>query len=653
MKKFISLTAALLLAVPSFGAGLSVNGIEREGDFPIVESRIYAPVDSLKDIFADPTDVLEIDGESYLPVRSNCESSGYTVSWNNETSTAEILTDDVYADLDGRYYILTVDGKVVGVENDSADNSALLIADESKTDSWCFTSKGGNYYSLINKNSGKSIDIPASSTDAGKAATQYTANGGGNQTLELLKQDDGQYLLRFKHSGLYLTLTDAGLAQDELTGDAKQLFSLKYAGESAMRSVKRSAGYLALDDATRERFDSYIYDSQAFTPNIYSSAAALIESENYLEKSVDEQKEILKKCLDITAYSLVYIGEVPPLDEEINVEVSDKTYIESYDVWRGSMEPVWTYKVSMSDGYTMTLITTVEDCSVVEDAANALSRFPLAIRKYLSTLIHRMDEANNYNGGGNTIWIRLNYIPSENAIAQTLAHELGHVLDSNLTTDDAVWEEAIKADMVPVSGYGNNNRTEDLAEFSRLYHMARRSDELMEAIGKVYPNRMKAYKALLYAADNEYYADFKPEYEELSPFAVGQEESYSIISPDGSNLVLTAVNETGQAGEKLVLSKYTGKDTQLWFVRERKDGAVVIFNKATGYCVNIPGNSDEDGKALITWNGSGGSNETWDVETDSKGLKSFKVRNSGLYLGFDGDTVIQTSEETFWSVEKA
>lgn len=651
MKKIISITTALLMAVPAFGAGLSVDGVPLEGDFKIVEDRIYAPAETVADIFVEPVNITEIDGARYVPVRVNCENSGYAVEWNDETATAEVDTQSIYQYIDGRYYVISVEGKTLSVEGDSEENSALLAAEEGKDTAWCFSARGDGYYGLINKDSGKAVDMPASSKEIGKEATQYTANGGDNQTLKLVEEKNGKYSLQFKHSGLYLTLTDGAITQEEYTGEENQLFSLKYVGDSAMRSVKESEGYKALDEKTRERFDTYIYESQAFTANVYSGASALIESENYMEKTAEEQMEILKKCLEITPYNLVYIGEVPK-DEEITVEMGEKTYIETYDVWRGTIEPVWCYAVKMSDGYTMDLITTVEDCSVVEDAANALSRFPLAMRQYLARIIHRMDEANNYNGGGDTIWIRLNYIPSENAIAQTLAHELGHVLDTNLTTDDSVWDEAIEADVVPVSGYGNSNRAEDLAEFSRLYHMARRSDSLMEAIGKVYPNRMKAYKALLYAADNEYYADFKAEYEELSPFS-GSEEVYSVISPAGSDLALTAVNETGEPGEKLVLAENKGEDTQLWWVRERKDGAVVIFNKATGYCVNVPGNSAEDGTELITWNGGGSANETWDVETDDDGQMTFKVRNSELYLGVDGESVIQTSEETFWTVEEA
>lgn len=655
MKKFLSTAVALMMALPSFAAGISVDGTLIDGDFPIFEDRIYADEETAREIFGEDALLTQIEGETYGAVRANCENSGFDVEWNDETKTAEITTkkaDEEAAgeedEFDGRYFSLTIQGKNMGIEDNSLENSAKLVANDGE-DVWSLTAKGDGGYTFINKNSGKAIDMPASTTEAGRAATQYTSNSGANQTLVIEEKEEGMYALCFKHSSLYLTLGEDGvLTQEEYIGGENQLFAFEYKGDSEMRSLKTSEGYLSLDEETRERFDAYVYTTQAYTPNIYTQTAALLESEGYGDKTAREQAEILKKCLDFTAFNLVYIGEVPK-DDDISVEVSNKTYIESYDVWRGTMEPVWCYDVTMSDGYTMNIYTTVEDCSVVDDAANALSRFPLAIRKYLKNIIHRMDTANNYNGGGNTIWIRLDYIPSENAIAQTLAHELGHVLDSNLTTDDSVWEQAIEADMVPVSGYGNSNRTEDLAEYSRLFHMARRSDEIMAAVEKVYPNRTKAYKALLYAADNEYYADYKEEYEELSPYE-DKVEAYSTLSPAGSSLVLTVEDASEETGAKLVLAENENLPSQLWWVRHKKDGSVVMFNKATAYCVNVPGNSTDDNVQLITWNGGGSDNETWIVDEIEDAGFTFKAKHSSLYLGADGEAAVQTSVETLWNV---
>lgn len=649
MKKALSAALALSMAVPAFAANVSVNGVPVDTEVIIVDDRTYIPEDKAAEVFGELVGVTDIDGRSFAPVRANSDHNGYAVAWNEETETAEItIPEDGEDYFDNRYFKVTVGGKTLGVQDASTENSALIVAGDGD-DIWSLTAKGDGRYTFINKNSGKSVDMPASTKDEGREATQYTSNSGSNQTLVMEAQGD-KFALKFEHSGLYLTVRDDGvLTQEVYSGGENQLFSFEYIGDNAMRGVRTSPGYLALSAEDRDRFDRYVYTSQGYTQSINSQTAALLESENYAEKSAEEQAEILKKCFEFVAFNLVYIGEVP-VDPNTTVEISNKTYIESYDVWRGTMEPVWRYDVTMSDGYSMQLYTTVEDCSVVEDGARALSRFPLAMRQYLSRLIHRMDTANNYNGGGNTIWIRLDYIPSENAIAQTLAHELGHVLDTTLTLDYSIWEEAIEADGLPISGYGNNNRTEDLAEYSRLFHMARRSDEVLNAVETVYPNRAKAYRALLYSADSEYYAAYKDAYEELSPYVKGEEEVYSVLSPEGSDLVLTAQAPEGEGNAKLVLAEDQQLPSQRWWVRHKKDGSVVLFNQENGYCANVPGENTEPGVQLITWNGGGGSNETFIVTENADGTLSLKAKHSELYLGLDGDDVVQSETETKWTV---
>lgn len=650
LKKVICAATALSMSIPAFAAGVSVNGVPIDTDVQTIDNRIYIPADEAEKIFDELVDVTDIDGKNYVPIRANSDHNGYGIEWVQETGMAEItIPEEVEDYFDNRYFKVTVAGKTLGVQGASKDDSALIIAGDG-ADIWSLTAKGDGRYTFINKNSGKSVDMPASTKDAGREATQYTSNSGGNQTLVMEAQGD-KYALKFEHSGLYLTVRGDGvLTQETFTGAENQLFGFEYLGDNAMRIVRTSPGYLALSAEERDRFDRYVYTTKAYTQSIYSQTAALLESENYADKSAAEQSEILKKCFDFVAFNLVWIGEVPA-DPNTTVEVSNKTYIESYDVWRGTMEPVWRYDVTMSDGYSMQLYTTVEDCSVVEDGARALARFPLAMRQYLKRLIHRMDNANNYNGGGDTIWIRLNYLPSENAIAQTLGHELGHVLDTTLTVDYGVWDQAIADDGLPISGYGNNNRTEDLAEYSRLFHMARRSDEVLAAVEAVYPNRAKAYRALLYAGDSEYYAQYKEDYEDLLPYVKGEEEVYSVVSPVGSNLVLTAKTPEGEGNTTLVLAEDQGLTSQRWWVRHKKDGSVVLFNQETGYCANVPGEKTEPGVQLITWNGGGGNNETFIVTENADGTLNLKIKHSNLYLSLDGENVVQSETETGWTVK--
>ena len=83
-------------------------------------------------------------------------------------------------------------------------------------------------------------------------------------------------------------------------------------------------------------------------------------------------------------------------------------------------------------------------------------------------------------------------------------------------------------------------------------------NEVLAAVEAVYPNRAKAYRALLYSGDSEYYVQYKDDYEDLLPFVNGEEEVYSIVSLKGSDLILTAEATEGKDSAKLVLAKNQG-----------------------------------------------------------------------------------------------
>ncbi len=601
---------------------------------------IYLEGELLKD-----SEAVIIDDFTYVPVRAISEAMGFNVEWVDETRSVYISEK---TDLDGGYYRLkhVKTGYYLSVENANRENGAkIVVAANSNNDNqlWGFSKMGGGFYKVYNKNTGKSLDIGASSTEKGKEVTQYTANGGYNQQVSAKKNSDGSFTFVFRHSSLALTASERYTTQEEETGDDTQRFTVEYVEPTPMGKLFESDGYKKLSEADRERFDSYIFSPLPFSTSLYNQTENELIAKNYFSLSADEQANVLLGCLKFVPYNLVYTGEVYAEHENAKYEILSKTYEKSYDVWRGTMQPVWMYKVRM-DGdvegqvHEWTMISTIEDSTVVFDAIDALSRFPYAMRKFIKRLIYRSDNANNYNGGGDTIWIRLNFVPSQNAIAQTLAHELGHVLDSNATSDYALWDRAIAADRVPVSGYGNNNRTEDLAEFSRLYHMTKRNPDDLKELEKVYPNRFAAYAALLFAADSKYYSHYKSYYEASMRFDDDDKiPVYVAIGLSGTDLVLTAENPT-EKGSNLVFKPYDKDNAaqQVWRMRET-GGKKAIFNTESGLCVNVPGNSKDDGKNLILWNGGKGDNETAQMIENADGTVSFKFTHSGLYLGAEKD----------------
>ncbi|MCH5188852.1 MAG: RICIN domain-containing protein, partial [Oscillospiraceae bacterium] len=165
LKKAVCAATALSMAVPAFAAGVSVNGVQIDTEVLIVNDRTYIPADKAAEIFSELIDVTDIDGQSYAPIRANSDHNGYGINWVQETGMAEITIAEEGEDyFDNRYFKVTVNGKVLGVEGASTENSALIAAGDG-ADVWSLTAKGDGRYTFINKNSGKSVDMPASTKD--------------------------------------------------------------------------------------------------------------------------------------------------------------------------------------------------------------------------------------------------------------------------------------------------------------------------------------------------------------------------------------------------------------------------------------------------------------------------------------------------------
>lgn len=685
MKKLLSIlliTAMVLSFAPAVmaadGIPVYLNGEKIEKDGIIVNDRTFLPVRALAEalgytvdwvddtksviigtapqetvktdkvnIYLDGTkmenaEAIIVNDSTFLPVRALCEALDKDVEWNNEKR--EVYVTDKKMDEDpfnGKYFRLkhALTGRYLCVESAKTNDGAKVVVanrdDSNSNQVWGFTAMADGYYKIFNQNSKKSVDVGAFSTEAGAEITQYVANGGTNQQIKPVLNDDGTYTLIFLHSQLAITATERFTTQEKVTNGYEQSFTFEYVGQTPMGNLKESKGYLALDEVTRERFDAYVYSSLPFSIQVQNGLENKLIMSDYYNISTEEQIKVLKDCFTITAYGQVNFGQIKPDKEKAKYEIKSKTYKDSYDVWRGTMLPVWMYEIEMAGDvegqlHKWTMISTVEDSSVVTDAINALSRFPYAIRKHIRRLIYRTDSANSYNGGGDTIWIRLNWIPNEDQIAHTLAHELGHVLDSNLTSESALWDRARAADMAPMSHYGNSNRAEDLAEFSRAFNVVRTNPDQLKELQRVYPNRFAAYAALLFVSDPEYYAHYKTYYEETMKFDDDDKPAfYCQISIPGTNLVLTQ-SDTAK-GSVVTFEENTNAENQVWRIREWQ-GKKAVFNKASGMCLNVPGNSVDPGKNLIVWNGGKGANELMTM-TQTEGNKYTLVfQHSNLYL---------------------
>jgi len=94
----------------------------------------------------------------------------------------------------------------------------------------------------------------------------------------------------------------------------------------------------------------------------------------------------------------------------------------------------------------------------------------------------------------------INLIP--NASALVIAHEAGHTLEQKARNSDPKvldqWGEAIKADKVSVSGYGDKVRHEDLGEFAQVYAVCLDAGaEQLARLKKLSPARFALWEKIL------------------------------------------------------------------------------------------------------------------------------------------------------------
>jgi len=105
--------------------------------------------------------------------------------------------------------------------------------------------------------------------------------------------------------------------------------------------------------------------------------------------------------------------------------------------------------------------------------------------------------------GGKTY---INMVPGGNALM--IAHEAGHTLEQVARESDPKildkWEEAIKADNLSVSDYGDNVRHEDLAEFAQVYAVCLDAGpEHLAELKKLSPERFALWEKILNWPDRD------------------------------------------------------------------------------------------------------------------------------------------------------
>ena len=145
----------------------------------------------------------------------------------------------------GKYVnIMTLEGSFLMLHEETNEihlqpNTTGINLMESDIAQWEAVAVGSTAFTLINKKTGKAIDVPNESKEAGVKLSQYTSNKKDHQVYSIEAADVG-FRLKNKNSGMYITIKD-GVAYQEEKAETGQIFGWHIMGESDTKMVAITA----------------------------------------------------------------------------------------------------------------------------------------------------------------------------------------------------------------------------------------------------------------------------------------------------------------------------------------------------------------------------------------------------------------------------
>lgn len=252
-----------------------------------------------------------------------------------------------------------------------------------------------------------------------------------------------------------------------------------------IRRLLGSPGFAQLDSSLQQLTRLWLGER-----NIISDAARLrlsewISSEAFADLDPQAQAETIQKWLRTPLFHQTWASSPA---ERAPYTLGDPEPIELYTYWPNRKGPGFK-RVAVIEGESFSIQGPRADMVEMERIAIALAGIPKPLRDLVSTAIIDPGDANQWNGGNSTIYVRVSGVPSQTAIDSTITHELGHLLDHQFDIHRH-WRAVMEADVLPVSGYGNSNPGEDFAEFVRLYFSLARDGQSPERqLAAMYSNR--------------------------------------------------------------------------------------------------------------------------------------------------------------------
>ena len=521
----------------------------------------------------------------------------------------------------------------------------------------------------------RAIDVNGKSTKPGGTIIHWETTGGLNQRW-LLEETKGGYFIKSAHSNLYLTETDGTVTQEEKSEKANQVWKVTVTGEfePIVEKMLASDAAKSLSAYRYDRLYKYLMAGGEYNIMVYNKVDKMIIERDYFNLPFEEQVKFVEEAMMVEPVFLHNGYMSNKIERDIKVEYVGIIENAWYE-WHGiPEEDARLYNVTITDKETGDFHVLEYVCPYDNDeeyavkVGEAVGAFEMPVVKSLKRFIFTGMNTSSWNGGGGMVWNNTKSRGDADFMIPYFAHEIGHVLD---TEDTSIWNRAKAQDIVPVTGYGQTNRWEDLAEFSRAYLQARADEARITALETTHPARTKAFKALLYTKDKEFYADYKDEYEAVMAGTGDYNKSViTKISVDGKYL-------TDENGE-IIFTDKTSSLKQTWEIYSAKAGSSKIVNKATGRYLTVDKSVlvlNEESKAVGFQSVEGGYKmiETatgfaidedltakvdgdlkWQIEEVGKfaftGDYSIRLQVTGKYLTYDGENLTYSDEPTAWSI---
>lgn len=457
-------------------------------------------------------------------------TNGYYTNYNFFGNNFGIVNEETveiphytYTGFEGMYYGMEVvstgkyvrgnNGKLTADYSSASDTSAMFIPRDMGDGSHAFVCKSSSNRMTTTGTADENL------TSSAYVSTDNTQHWVLEES-ENYSDTNKTYYLKHIDSDNYVGLSGTNLALVTSTSK-KEIRFVPVESESLLYLVAQTDAYNLLSAAQRERLEA-VYESVAgdvfgryggmseWTPRIRMDNMFT----EILSGSLTEAEQLSKLEAFLTASSNGYIYDGQASYQTISTSITgteglyweqDEGTSGSYDFWSGTYLDgmLYQYTIYEADGTAQQTINLyVEDQSTAQTNASTfrdvLLNIPYEFRQHLTTVKIRNDSANYYNGGGGTLYIRINWTPDANSMRSTVVHELGHILDQACGTwsSGSGWTAAKSADMYSASGYANSSNAEDFAEFCRMYFAAYGNPDMQKGLQIIMPERYASFGRL-------------------------------------------------------------------------------------------------------------------------------------------------------------